>query len=103
MPHDYLGGYPETHLEILTRFTHVVARIPAGTLLGIAHWTGSEHVLDEIRAKGGTQPDTGFNVAVTDLLREHGYTVLDEAGSIGGTSPEIGSRPDNSTLCQAEV
>jgi hypothetical protein len=19
MPHDYLGGYPETHLEILTR------------------------------------------------------------------------------------
>ena len=63
-------------------FMAVIERIPAGTLLGTAHWKGSSEILDEIRATGDSRRERSFNVAITDLLREHGYNVRDEADAV---------------------
>jgi S1-C subfamily serine protease len=63
-------------------FLHVVTRIPAGTLLGVARWRGSNDLLDEIRASGGATRSKEYNVAITDLLRAHGYTVRDEVDAV---------------------
>jgi S1-C subfamily serine protease len=63
-------------------FLHVVTRIPAGSLLGVARWKNSGLVLDEIRATGGAGRSNEYNVAITDLLRSYGYTVRDEADAV---------------------
>jgi hypothetical protein len=60
-------------------FLHVVERMPAGMLLGIAHWENSDVPLDEIRASGSSNRSKSYNVSITNLLRGNGYTVLDEA------------------------
>lgn len=70
-------------------FLHVVERIPAGALLGVARWKGSRGVIDEIRAKGSSARSKSYNVAITDLLQAHGYTVRDEADAVFDAGREI--------------
>jgi S1-C subfamily serine protease len=71
---------PEGSLPLV--FLHVVERLPAGTLLGVAHWENSKVPLEEIRASGASSRSKAYNVSITNLLREHGYTVTDEADAI---------------------
>jgi len=70
-------------------FLHVIERIPAGTILGEARWKRGGVVFEEFRANGNSARSKTYNVAITDLLRTHGYTVLDEADAVFETGREV--------------
>lgn len=71
---------PKGSLPII--FTHVVTRIPSGTLLGVARLRGRSTPFDEIRHTGSQTRSPAYNIAITDELRRWGYNVLDESDAL---------------------